>query len=188
MKLDSKYLQKQAAQFREVSGTSKIEQTLRKAVKILSDQGIPSLVVGGLAVQEHGYARFTKDGDLIVPSVAQAETQLLAGGFQKTKIPGTVVDNGVEIDLLQAGDRLNNSKVPFPQPTSLSEIPEFCGLRTLIELKLSSYLTLPFQRMQDRADVAKLIQANAATREFLSGSVVERAYQILWDGLHKEKE
>ncbi len=38
--------------------------------------GVPHLVVGGLAVQEHGYFRVTLDCDLVVPDVLDA-TELL---------------------------------------------------------------------------------------------------------------
>ena len=44
-----------------------LQQTLNEAVRILGENGIPSLVVGGVAVQEYGYPRGTIDVDLVVP-------------------------------------------------------------------------------------------------------------------------
>jgi hypothetical protein len=188
MNLTANFLQKKAAaDFRKLSGSSKIEKVLRKAVGILASQGIPSLVIGGLAVQEYGYARFTKDGDLAVPDAIRAEATLLNRGFRKTKYPGTVIDGGVEIDLVQAGARLNNSKVPMITPTAVSSTVKFCELRDLVELKLAGYQSLPFLRAQDATDVGKLIVANDLPPDFLAGSVEEDLFQWLWNGLHKEQ-
>ena len=55
-----------------------MERTLRSAVSILSDGGIPHLVAGGIAVQEHGYFRVTLDADIIVPDVMDAVEVLTA--------------------------------------------------------------------------------------------------------------
>lgn len=44
---------------REGTGTSSVLQTARAAAELLADHGIPHLVVGGIAVQEHGYPRVT---------------------------------------------------------------------------------------------------------------------------------
>ena len=42
---------------RENTGTSGLLQTARAAVSKLADFDVPHLVVGGIAVQEHGYSR-----------------------------------------------------------------------------------------------------------------------------------
>ncbi|HOW63643.1 MAG TPA: hypothetical protein P5186_00015 [Candidatus Paceibacterota bacterium] len=57
---------------RETTGTSGLEQTLLSAIEILTHHGVPHLVVGGLAVQEHGYFRVTTDCDLVVPDILDA--------------------------------------------------------------------------------------------------------------------
>ena len=94
---------------RETTGTSGLEQTLRDAVAILAHHLTPHLVVGGLAVQEHGYFRVTTDCDIVVGDVFDAVELLtsdLSGPF--VRIPGcqdTVKDtrNGVLINVLPAG-------------------------------------------------------------------------------------
>jgi hypothetical protein len=68
---------------RKVSNSTGLARTMRKAVRVLAEAGIPSLVVGGYAVQEHGYARFTSDVDIIVPDVAAARTVLTINGFAR---------------------------------------------------------------------------------------------------------
>ena len=57
---------------RENTGTSGIVETARTAVAVLADHDIPHVIVGGLAVQEHGYPRTTTDVDIIVPDVLEA--------------------------------------------------------------------------------------------------------------------
>ena len=49
---------------RESSGSTAIESTLLKALKVLKLFNIPPYVCGGFAVQEHGYPRFTVDVDI----------------------------------------------------------------------------------------------------------------------------
>ena len=71
-----------AEHIRRVSGSTDIDKTLRRTVMTLADGGIPSLVVGGYAVQEHGYARFTQDVDVVVPDVAAARDYLAIRGFR----------------------------------------------------------------------------------------------------------
>ena len=57
---------------RENTGTSGIIGTARDAVSTLAHFDIPHLIVGGLAVQEHGYPRVTIDVDIVVPDVGEA--------------------------------------------------------------------------------------------------------------------
>ena len=41
----------------------------RAVAALLAEHDIPHLIVGGIAVQEHGYPRVTIDVDIIVPDV-----------------------------------------------------------------------------------------------------------------------
>ena len=91
---------------REGTGTSGVIESARTAVGRLDDHDIPHLIIGGLAVQEHGYPRVTIDVDIVVPDVLDAVELLtadLSGPF--VRVPG-VADriedkrNGVCIDLL----------------------------------------------------------------------------------------
>jgi hypothetical protein len=71
---------------RENTGTSGIVATARTAVSVLADHEIPHLIVGGLAVQEHGYPRVTIDVDIVVPDVLEAVeflTASLTGPFYR---------------------------------------------------------------------------------------------------------
>ena len=57
---------------REATGTSGLVESARDAVAVLAEHDIPHLIVGGLAVQEHGYPRVTIDVDIVVPDVLDA--------------------------------------------------------------------------------------------------------------------
>lgn len=147
---------------RENTGTTGLELTARAAVEALADRGIPHLLVGGLAVQEHGYHRVTLDVDLVVPDVLEALeflTASLNGPF--ARVPGCedrVKDqrNGVCVDLLPGGRVLRRGcQVPFPEPTEVSEQPRFVSLEQLISLKLDSWAHNPTDRLKDKADVVE---------------------------------
>jgi hypothetical protein len=51
---------------RENTGTSGVVQTAQAAVATLAAHDIPHLIVGGVAVQEHGYPRVTIYPELIL--------------------------------------------------------------------------------------------------------------------------
>jgi hypothetical protein len=191
------------ARFKEVTATdfnhkeamliigSEISITLNKAVEILGKNGIPTLVIGGAAVQELGYPRYTNDVDLVVPNPKKAEEILLKEGFIRGKAPLTVIlpDIGKDVDLIQAGEKMNSSRVPTPIPTEVVISPKFCDLETLIDLKLGSYVASQSvgssKRNQDRTDVEILTENNRLPREFLSGKINKNWYEQLWDILNK---
>jgi hypothetical protein len=166
---------------RENTGTSGIVESARAAVSTLAEHDIPHLIVGELAVQEHGYPRVTIDVDIVVPDVLEAVeflTASLTGPFYR--VPG--IDdrvenrrNGVQIDLLPAGKVLKRGcKVPFPQLGKVSEQLQFVKLEELIALK-------------DKADVNELILRRKLPRDLAVNPVVRALYTETWDALQAEK-
>jgi hypothetical protein len=102
--MDSKH--QEAQRFRELDGTSKLEQTLDKAVRALFHAEIPHLVTGGYALQEYGCLRHTDNIDLVVPDMAHAHAALRANGFQPHRSARTVVvdpDTDFEVRLYAGG-------------------------------------------------------------------------------------
>ena len=179
---------------RENTGTSGIVQTAQNAASILADYEIPHLVVGGLAVQEHGYPRVTLDVDLVVPDVLEALeflTALLDGPFGRvTGCQDRVVDqrNGVKVDLLPAGRVLRQGcKVPFPQPTQTTARLQIVSLEDLISLKLDSWANTPLHRLRDKTDVVELILRRGLPRDLQVTPAVHQIYLETWDGLKSEK-
>jgi hypothetical protein len=171
------HFHEQAVFLRESSGSTDIEKTLRKAVAALARFDIPHLVCGGFAVQEYGYPRFTSDVDIIVPDVAVARERLSLTGFRETK---------VEIDLLPGGNKVDSGPLTLPVPTVVSPEPQFLTLEKLISAKLSTYMGRGIQRVQDYADVVKLVAANQLPRDFGVASEVRPLYETLWDEMNSD--
>ena len=175
-----------AVHIRKVSGSTDIALTLDKVVKTLANGGIPSLVVGGYAVQEHGYARFTHDVDVVVPDVASAREFLSIRGFRPnngSSMTLTDRDTKVEVDLLPGGGHVGPGPVGFPTPTEVSFTPTIVDLPTILSLKLSSYVGNKLSRIQDMADVVKLLEANHPPRNLNVAPQVKDLYEETWDQL-----
>ena len=179
---------------RENTGTSGIVETARTAAAVLAEHDIPHLVVGGLAVQEHGYPRVTIDVDIVVPDVLEAVeflTASLTGPFYRVpNVDDRVEDrrNGVLIDLLPAGKVLQRGcKVPFPQPGKVTEQIQIVTLEELISLKLDSWAGSPARRLKDKADVNELILRRKLPRDLAVNSAVRAHYLETWDALQAEK-
>jgi hypothetical protein len=95
-----------AKRFREITGTTGLERTLSKAVEVLYKSNIPHFVIGGYAVQEHGYRRYTDNVDLLVPDVPRAYECLCRNGFTPHPTSKTTVvdpEHGYEVRLHQGG-------------------------------------------------------------------------------------
>ena len=180
----------QAVFLRESSGSTNIEKTLLKAVKVLHLFNIPHYVCGGFAVQEHGYPRFTVDVDIIVPDVELALEKLSMNGFKQnpgSKMTVTDRETKVEVDLLPGGKRVDPGPLTLPMPAHVSDTPQILTLEKLISAKLSTYLGRGIERSQDHADVVKLVQANHLQRDFGVDPQVQPEYYKIWDGLHQPK-
>ena len=178
---------------RENTGTSGLVESARTAIEILADHDIPHLIVGGLAVQEHGYPRVTIDVDIVVPDVIEAVeflTANLTGPFYRVpEFHNRVEDrrNGVMIDLLPAGEVLKNGcKVPFPQPAQATEQFQIVKLEALISLKLDSWSGSPVRRHKDKSDVIELIARRKLPRDLAVAPVVRALYTETWDALLAE--
>lgn len=182
-----------AYQLRENTGTTGLEQTARSAAELLAHFDIPHLIVGGLAVQEHGYPRLTTDVDIVVPDVLEAVEYLtsdLTGPFQRVpKCDDRLTDsrNNVKIDILPAGKVLRHGcKVPFPEPKEVSDVPKFITLEQLISLKLDSWKVTPLRRNRDKSDAVELIARRKLPRDFAVAPAIQALYHEIWDGLQAE--
>lgn len=178
---------------RENTGTTGLVTTARTVAEILARWDLPHLIVGGLAVQEHGYPRVTVDVDVVVPDVLEAQEFLtadLTGPFARIpEIEGSLVDkrNQVKIDLLPAGQVLKaGCQVPFPNPVNVADHLQIVGLPELISLKLDSSRISPLRRSRDRTDVIELVTRRKLPRELAVAPVVRELYLELWDALKAE--
>ena len=185
---------REAYLLRENTGTTGLEQTARAAAEKLAHFEIPHLIVGGLAVQEHGYPRLTLDVDIVVPDVLEAAEFLTAdvsGPFARVSgVADRLVDrrNQVKIDLLPAGKVLRHGcKVPFPQPKTAADRPQIVCLEDLVSLKLDSWSASPLRRLQDKTDVVELIKRRNLARDLAVAEPVQNIYRETWDALNAEK-
>ena len=128
--------------------------------RIAGELGITPLVIGGLAVNHHGYLRLTADLDVLVSKAfATALVRRLrsepgwkryAEGFKNTLL-------GVSVDICVEGERTApNSAETFPSPDELETIAAHPlpvpALFELIALKVMS------GRARDDADVVELLK------------------------------
>jgi hypothetical protein len=142
-------LHEKAEFLRESSGSTNIESTLLKAVKVLALFHIPHYVCGGFAVQEHGYPRLTVDVDVIVPDVEIARDKLCMNGF--TENPGSRMavtdrETRVEVDLRPGGKKVDPGPLTFPMPKHVSETPQILTLDKLISSKPSTFIGVGIRR------------------------------------------
>jgi len=180
---------------REGTGTTGVIETARLAAGRLADHLIPHLIVGGIALQEHGYLRVTTDVDIVVPDVLDALEILTADvSGPLYRLPGGIEDRIQDrrtetmIDLLPAGKVLKHGcKVPFPMPTVASDLLQIVGLEKLISLKLDSWANSPMHRARDKADVIEIILRRKLPRDLAVDPAVLQSYLEIWDGLKAEK-
>jgi hypothetical protein len=174
----------------EASGKD-IPETAQRAKAVLNQAGIPALIAGGLAVQVHGYPRFTVDADIVVPDLVAAHQVLLAHGYRASlRIATGVIDpqSKVRIDLLPGGSSLTpRCPVNFPMPNEMGGV--YISLPDLISVKLGSFVSNPMRRAKDKADVVELILRNRLRRD-LAGidPAVQALYQETCDAIQAEPE
>jgi hypothetical protein len=179
---------------REATGTSAVVETARAVAESLAHYDIAHLIVGGLAVQQHGYPRVTIDVDMVVPDVLEAVefgTADLSNTLRRVSgAPDRLQDRrtGVIIDMLPAGKVLKaGCQVPFPQPTSADGGLHFATVEQLISLKLDSWAHSPLHRLRDKSDVVELILRRHLPRSLAVEAPVRNCYLEIWDGLQAEK-
>ena len=187
------YNRKEANLIRKLNGGK--AGAIEKVVRILGSNGIGSLIVGGVAVQEYGYARNTKDTDLVVMDVGKARGVLLRNGYKEGNEDWDVFDPefGEEIELLQGDSKVMFGNVPMPMPQEVNIHPKFCNLPTLLDLKIEAYTNSEmFEKIHgirisgrhDQADTEVLIANNQLPRDFLRGKHNQKEYERLWDWMH----
>ncbi len=177
-------------------GTSATHKALRKITERLNELGVDYVLVGGMAMFQHGYRRFTEDVDLLVTREGLKEVHRKLDGlgylppFQRSKNLRDT-ENGVKIEFLVTGDYPGDGKpkpVSFPTPAEVAvEINGIrcIGLPALVELKLASGMSNT-ERAKDLVDVIEMIKVLGLPRDFaekLKPFVRER-YSQLWHDSH----
>ena len=162
---------------RYFQGDSEAHHALKRISQRLGELGIDYVVVGGMALFQHGYRRFTEDVDLLVTREGLKEIHRELDGlgyrppFQGSKNLRDT-EHGVKIEFLVTGEFPGDGKpkpVAFPTPSSVAEEIDgtrYINLQALIELKLASGITNP-ERMRDLADVIELIKTRSLSSDLV---------------------
>jgi hypothetical protein len=144
--------------------------------RLCHEAGVAPLVIGGLAVNHHGYARFTADVDLLV---ARADALPLLRRFRQEHgwrrrgdgFRNTVLDVGVDI-CVEGEKTAPHSEETFPAPADLRSVSvhplPVPALPDLIALKVMS------GRARDDADVVELLKRHRKRMGALRAAAVRR--------------
>ena len=155
---------------RFLRGKGLMNSTLKQLARDLSELDIEYSVIGAVALNQHGYRRFTEDIDLLMTTAGlQKFTEELVGKGYRPAFPGATrkfraTSENVPIEVIISGDYPGDGRpksIRFPDPAEYSI--EIDGIKTislekLIELKLASGLTGAGRR-KDLADVQELMKA-----------------------------
>jgi hypothetical protein len=173
-------------------GTGLMNETLRRLAADLEGHGIDYSVIGAVALNQHGYRRFTEDIHLLLSQEGLEKFhQELVGRGYRPAFTGAAkrfrsTRENVPIEIVTTGEYPGDGRpkpVRFPHPAESFEIID--GIRTvslekLIELKLASGTTAP-DRLKDLADVQELIRIKGLGEEYalrLDPSVREKFLEL----------
>lgn len=162
----------------EMTGGRKVETdpvALKNAVlqirtAVQSIPGAYCVFIGGLAVQEHGYVRWTDDVDVVVDAEHYREVleALREQGYMVTPELHLInKETGAHVDFLKEGVTLKNAPAPLPHPSELGRNGGFAKLSALIRMKLDAH------RRQDLADVVALMRKNLTKTQTVQDELPE---------------
>ncbi|MEZ5345802.1 MAG: hypothetical protein R2681_09640 [Pyrinomonadaceae bacterium] len=158
-------------------GKGMINETLRKLTADLDAHSIDYCVIGAVALNQHGYKRFTEDIDLLLnkEGLEKFQNELVGFGYRPAFKDAarkfrTTAEN-VPVEIITAEEYPGDGKekpVKFPNPSEDQVVID--GIKTvtlekLIELKLASGMTAK-NRLKDLADVQELIKIKELGKEF----------------------
>jgi hypothetical protein len=158
-------------------GKGLMNKTLLRLVADLNKHGIDYNLIGAVALNQHGYQRFTVDIDLLMsPEGLQKFHDELVGlgyrpAFEGAKKKFRSTGENVPIDIIVAGEYPGDGKpkpVRFHDPQKNFVIIDgikTVNLETLINLKLTSGMTTR-GRLKDLADVEELIKVKGLEESF----------------------
>ena len=173
--------------------------TLRRLARDLEASGIDYAVIGAVALNQHGYRRFTEDIDVLLTraGLERFQTALVGLGYRPA-FPGATkkfrsTAENVPVEIITTGEYPGDGKpkaVQFGDPADSFVIID--GIRTitlekLVELKLASGMT-GSGRLKDLADVQELIRALSLARDFSEKlhDYVRAKYLELWEDVNAD--
>jgi len=158
-------------------GKGMLNETLRRLVDDLEKHQIDYVVIGAVALNQHGYQRFTSDIDLLMTKEGLEKFhQELVGLGYATKFAGAkktfrAISRNVPIEVITSGEYPGDGlpkPISFPNPSENYVIingVKTLTLEMLINLKLASGMTNA-GRLKDLADVQELIKVRGLDAAF----------------------
>ena len=172
-----------------------LNKALLKIAADLDREKIEYVVVGAIALNRHGFRRFTEDIDLLLTKegLEQFRLSLVGRGyrpaFEAARRKFRTSDR-VPIDVITTGEFPGDGlpkPVKFPDPTEFVVVID--GVKTitlekLIELKLASGMTAT-DRLKDLADVQEMIKIKNLDASFAKrlDEYVREKYLELYQGV-----
>lgn len=173
-------------------GEGVLNSTLRRVARDLERQQIDYCLIGAVALNFHGYHRFTEDIDLILSEegLEQFFRKLVGNGyrpaFEGARRQFRTTEGNVRVEVIVAGEFPGDGlakPVRFPDPKDVDF--EIDGVRTLsldklVELKLASGISAA-DRLKDLADVQEIIKLKKLGSDFaihLDPSVREKFIEL----------
>ena len=160
------------------AGKGMLNNTLRRIVKDLEEKEIDYTVIGAVALNQHGYRRFTEDIDLLLTKAGleRFHEELVGRGyrpaFEGARRMFRTVAEGVSIEVVTTGEYPGDGRpkpVRFPDPKDVAvyiDGVKTVSLEKLVELKLASGTSAP-DRLKDLADVQELIKVKDLAPDFV---------------------
>ncbi len=158
-------------------GEGVLNHTIQRLRRDLESAGIDYSVIGALALNQHGYRRFTEDIDLLMTKEGLQKFQdILVGLGYRPAFEGAIkkfrtIRENVPVEIVTTGEYPGDGlpkPVGFHDPKDHFVVIE--GIKTvtlekLIELKLASGMSAP-DRLRDLADVQEMIRLKKLGAEF----------------------
>jgi hypothetical protein len=160
----------------EMTGGRKVETdpvALKNAVlqirtAVQSIPGAYCVFIGGLAVQEHGYVRWTDDVDVVVDAEHYREVLKALHGTGTISINEChrcIYLSSIPVDLYKEGTKSKKKLHNLPTVNSLGLNCSFAELKQLLSLKMCS------TTFQDQADVVELLKRHLNQTEHIMNSL-----------------
>ncbi len=158
-------------------GKGMLNDTLGRLIADLQRCEIDYVVIGAVALNQHGYRRFTEDIDLLLTKegLEKFREKLVGLGyrpaFSGARKKFRTTEENIPVEIITAGEFPGDGlpkPVQFPHPNEFSV--EIDGIKTvslekLIELKLTSGISAA-DRLKDLADVQELIKIKNLDADF----------------------
>ena len=178
------------------NGTGMLSEALIKLARDMGDRGIDYAVVGAIALNQHGFQRFTTDIDVLLTreGLVRFKEELVGLGYRPSFEGATkkfrTTEANVPLDIITTGEFPGDGlpkPVAFPDPRDSAVVID--GIKTislekLVELKLASGISAS-DRLKDLADVQELIKLKSLDEKFAAklNEYVREKYIELYAGV-----